>query len=459
MKLIGYLLFFSSTAAFAQPQRHGPCVQNLIDEGVIPATFRSLIPPEREPVTLTNKLSLEERANELLFDFSFEGEASGVVSVTINGKLVFCSEQAFPSLAASQTIPLPMVLEQGSHELKVQLDPLDHRKAGMKIRQVAVRYNPSIATPQADLSTLSSPMIAKQVAGPPSNGPCQKTLQDLGLQMFFAFMARTPSEERKSHYQVRMACRGECLSKESKAIGIVSGNKILFNQGLKGLWTNDGSADIQLTAHGRLSTSLGFVGKSATPKSGDRFVFTAYSSQNREQLWSTDGTSAGTRLLRDTIPRVTSESVFHVDGKVFFYAGQLWVTDGTAEGTREIGEFKGFQKNFIRAGLGKYIFTTDSMVYVTDGTKVGTHALGASPRSLFHFFKPQEGSHLHPLIETSRSPKGGSETHVWIADTNARTLRKAFKVEDGYRVIGREGDGLCLAQGDQMKNPKLQPLR
>ena len=72
---------------------------------------------------------------------------------------------------------------------------------------------------------------------------------------------------------------------------------------------------------------------------GGTLYFGAYTSQTGVELWKSDGTEAGTTLVKDAYP---GRDVYPVDdlvytgGKVFFVKRGLWVTDGSTQGTREL---------------------------------------------------------------------------------------------------------------------------
>lgn len=80
---------------------------------------------------------------------------------------------------------------------------------------------------------------------------------------------------------------------------------------------------------------------------GDSALFVGLSGRHGAELWITDGTPEGTRMLRDIFPgRVSSEvrldQVVSVGDRVFFPANDtsmrrgLWASDGTPEGTARI---------------------------------------------------------------------------------------------------------------------------
>jgi len=110
------------------------------------------------------------------------------------------------------------------------------------------------------------------------------------------------------------------------------------------------------------------------------------------QLWVTDGSAAGTRLLR-SLPQVypypTIDNLTAVGGRVFFnesVAGlsrHLWVSDGTVAGTRLVKAFADDHHDYAGAGqpmvgLGSRLYfpgydaTHGSELWSSDGTAGGT---------------------------------------------------------------------------------------
>ena len=125
----------------------------------------------------------------------------------------------------------------------------------------------------------------------------------------------------------------------------------------------------------------------------DNLVFSHLEKATGMELWSTDGTRAGTRLLQDINPALFGGSFpshfQDVDGKLWFVTAKpehaLWRSDGTAPGTVRIyafgaGEFlMDLQKGAVFAesqGLVFFIVSTGTStatsVWRTDGTAGGT---------------------------------------------------------------------------------------
>ena len=121
-------------------------------------------------------------------------------------------------------------------------------------------------------------------------------------------------------------------------------------------------------------------------------VFAASDPDHGRQLWVTDGTVEGTRLLRDL--RTGSQDpyvdqLFGVDGLVYFsaYDGaqyQVWRTDGTEAGTVPlgppaaglIGAAVGFRHGAVLLTQQNY---GQGQVWITDGSRAGTAPLQPAP--------------------------------------------------------------------------------
>ncbi len=123
-----------------------------------------------------------------------------------------------------------------------------------------------------------------------------------------------------------------------------------------------------------------------------RLVYTAYHPDYGRELWSSDGTEAGTQLIKDIEPgsfsSFASELVV-VGDWLYFIAGdgthgdELWRTDGTAEGTTMVLDIRpgtsssfGFNSELVNVA-GTLFFTanngsTGTALWKSDGTTLGT---------------------------------------------------------------------------------------
>lgn len=156
------------------------------------------------------------------------------------------------------------------------------------------------------------------------------------------------------------------------------------------LWRTDGSADgtVRLVAPGL--PSLGALGAGA-----GRAFFGGPANEQDAELWTSDGTSAGTRLVTDLISdHATTASSYPRElvvagGRLYFTAvnsdlgPQLWTSDGTGAGTslvREIGR-EGYLQNLseLTPYRGALFFSVSrpnaigsTGLWRSDGTPPGT---------------------------------------------------------------------------------------
>lgn len=134
-----------------------------------------------------------------------------------------------------------------------------------------------------------------------------------------------------------------------------------------------------------------------TPLPDGRFVFTALDLDNGLELWVSDGTATGTVLLKDINPGFNDTTAndgapgeFHAlpDGRLLFSANsgligrELWITDGTTAGTVLLKELhpglgNGNPNGFHTMADGRVLFRADNgtngiELWITDGTSAGT---------------------------------------------------------------------------------------
>ncbi len=164
-----------------------------------------------------------------------------------------------------------------------------------------------------------------------------------------------------------------------------------------------------------------------------------------DELWITDGTPKGTKLLKDIEPGPTGSNVGWLTpvggGKAMFKAdttvegGELWTTDGTAKGTRLVKDifpgryidpFSGERPNsgtpwqITAIGSGEAIFQgqtarNDTETWISDGTPEGTR-----------------------LIRTI-NPTGGSGARDFVSLGDGRTTFSATNGADGGELYVTDG--------------------
>src|SRR5438445_450222 len=153
---------------------------------------------------------------------------------------------------------------------------------------------------------------------------------------------------------------------------------------------------------------------------GDVLFFAATDETNGSELWRSDGTSAGTRLVKDIVQGPVSSNLgplTSAGGFLFFAAQdrhQLWRSDGPAAGTVRLGSFS-LVRDVIDVG-GTVFFSADGKLWKSDGTPAGTvmvKDLGFSetPRSLTRvgdrlFFAAGDGSNGFKLWTSDGTEAG-----------------------------------------------------
>lgn len=167
-------------------------------------------------------------------------------------------------------------------------------------------------------------------------------------------------------------------------------------------------------------------------------IFQANDSNGKSQIWSTDGTAAGTFQITNIAGGIHSQSKFGVmgtTGKQLFTAiiggvaasEQLWVTDGTVAGTKQltnVANTTGLKLAYLTgnsfltlgtSGLELFIgndANNAKQLWVTDGTAVGTKQLtsisgGLNPANFVSLANGQE-------MFSGRATDG--TTQVWVTD-------------------------------------------
>lgn len=228
-----------------------------------------------------------------------------------------------------------------------------------------------------------------------------------------------------------------------------------------GLWISDG------TSAGTTQVKQGAGGTGFT-QSGSQVLFAASDAAHGSELWVTDGTSAGTTLLKDINPGTTGGFVGSIPGslniptslrpagtKMVFLGNdgvtgtELWVTDGTSAGTSLLKDiyvgsqtsnpeyFSAFgTKQLFSAFDGLHAAAGDGLtgreLWVTDGTAAGTSVL----------------KDINPAINASSSPltitdlgtgralfsafSGSASRELWVTDGTAAGTSLLKDINPGF---------------------------
>lgn len=195
----------------------------------------------------------------------------------------------------------------------------------------------------------------------------------------------------------------------------------------------------------------------------DWLYFTAGHPVYGTELWRTDGTGAGTRMLRDINPTGSSDPLYFAEfgGLVYFVAAdesrqanvaqalpgqEIWRTDGSPEGTVRVIDFadlesEGFPSELTVMGNHIY-FASDAFglgdeLWRTDGTAEGTEMVkdistaeyGSLPEQLTAagntlFFTADDGVHGRELWRSG----GAAGTTAMVADIDPDGTWDIFEI-------------------------------
>src|SRR6476620_3866542 len=127
------------------------------------------------------------------------------------------------------------------------------------------------------------------------------------------------------------------------------GDEVFFvasdDQHGRALWKSDGTPDgttvVAVIDPAGADPSYGVLRYERYAAVGDRFFFVAEDGRHGSELWVSDGTRRGTRMVEDVHPGADSSSISELTArghKLFFTlagakATRLWKSDGTAAGT------------------------------------------------------------------------------------------------------------------------------
>jgi ELWxxDGT repeat protein len=212
-----------------------------------------------------------------------------------------------------------------------------------------------------------------------------------------------------------------------------------------GLWKSDGTAagTVRFKTFGPDELD-GLNAEGASAEVGGRLFYFAFDSESTRYVpWRTDGTEAGTfRLNGDGVPSCcTGQEMRAVGNTVFFglrdeeHGSELWASDGTREGTRLIldiapGE-SGSDPRELTAFQGRLWFVADGpsgrALWTSDGTAAGTVAVAAP--GLPHAFALLT-VHAGRLWFFADDAEHGLE--LWSSDGTGAGTKLAVDLEPGF---------------------------
>jgi ELWxxDGT repeat protein len=191
----------------------------------------------------------------------------------------------------------------------------------------------------------------------------------------------------------------------------------------------------------KLLTLLGWLEQALVPL-GDRAVFVLGTAEGREEVWTTDGTAAGSQRLLAT--DFFGIHFLPAGGRAFFFVGgQLWTTDGTAAGTLLVRDLEPpleapeIPVPNAQAALGDELLFSAGIaigttfetapLFISDGTPAGTRILRGDVERAYGFI-PWKGS---LLFTSPRTRSDHIRATLWRTDGTAAGTRAVIQLTPG----------------------------
>lgn len=292
--------------------------------------------------------------------------------------------------AVGQTAPAPQLVK----DILIGLNPYGSNQSGFTAIGNTVYFSALDVTHGQELwksdGTAAGTGLVKDIyAGINSGSPTNITA--VGSTLFFSANDGSSGVELwmsdgTTAGTVRVKDIGPGINGSAPSQFSVVGSTLFFvaNDGLTGseLWKSDGtSVGTVLVKDINPGLAFGFPANTTftyfTPV-GNTLYFVAQDSVYGTEVWKSDGTAAGTMVVRDLRAGGFSsnpQGLTAVGNTVFFSAipsgsqRQLWKTDGTVAGTVLV---KNIAPTFLKAvGITLY-FSTSQSIWKSDGTDSGT---------------------------------------------------------------------------------------
>jgi ELWxxDGT repeat protein len=174
---------------------------------------------------------------------------------------------------------------------------------------------------------------------------------------------------------------------------------------------------------------------------GEKLFFTANDGSHGNELWVSDGTQGGTHLVEDLITTVQTPTPYFsiiapYGNRVIFTIynpdlsqTDLWISDGTPAGTQYIRGFNFIQHPTAANGVIYFVARTTPVsgdtLYQTDGTLAGTQEIVGNPWDDYAHAVVNSGTYIYVIYSNN------SGTSLWVMRGPGSNLER---VEDFWNV-------------------------
>ncbi len=201
-------------------------------------------------------------------------------------------------------------------------------------------------------------------------------------------------------------------------------------------------------------------------RAGDRVFFTGDDGAHGIELWTSDGTASGTKMVKDIYAgpwrSLPEKLTVGADGLVYFLADDgihgnaIWRSDGTEAGTTlfwDLSDLNASAGNFaIRAvSSGRVTYVRQDYrvneLWSTDGTSAGTVLLHQDAN--WENFVVHEGKVYYTTISSVTS------NDLWTADGGGPSIRVATDLSTTSQLLLKSTNvGLLILSGQKIWNYK-----
>lgn len=209
-------------------------------------------------------------------------------------------------------------------------------------------------------------------------------------------------------------------------VSLITTNSIEYE-----LWRTDGTSDGTILLLSYIGNGYAFPPKISNKEENSNnkienslngsILFIASNPSTSRSLWITDGTVAGTKMIKEfdtgnyDQPNIILEKI----GSTFLFlrysTKELWKTDGTTAGTSQILDSDGLpQKVYLPMGTmnGRFYFSNFNKIFSTDGITISLELTTPTNSSIENHSYIYNNTDLYYLVEDMNEPKKWSVNYV-----------------------------------------------